>query len=58
MSKVLLRQAADMTWEQSITMEEFAEPLTFTTGHFARTIGSLLPQDDHPQPGWPPPEQA
>ncbi|MHB8695897.1 MAG: enoyl-CoA hydratase/isomerase family protein [Solirubrobacteraceae bacterium] len=31
MSKPLLRICADMTWDQAITMEEFAEPTCFTT---------------------------
>jgi 2-(1,2-epoxy-1,2-dihydrophenyl)acetyl-CoA isomerase len=31
MMKPLLRNAAEMSWEQSIAMEEFAEPMTFTT---------------------------
>jgi 2-(1,2-epoxy-1,2-dihydrophenyl)acetyl-CoA isomerase len=31
MSKPLLRQCADLTWEQAIAMEEFAEPMCFTT---------------------------
>jgi 2-(1,2-epoxy-1,2-dihydrophenyl)acetyl-CoA isomerase len=31
MSKPLLRNCADMTWDQAITMEEFAEPTCFTT---------------------------
>jgi 2-(1,2-epoxy-1,2-dihydrophenyl)acetyl-CoA isomerase len=31
MSKPLLRQCAEMSWEQAITMEEFAEPMCFTT---------------------------
>jgi 2-(1,2-epoxy-1,2-dihydrophenyl)acetyl-CoA isomerase len=31
MSKPLLRHCADMTWEQAIAMEEFAEPMCFTT---------------------------
>lgn len=54
MAKPLLRQAADMTWDQSVTMEEFAEPLTFTTTHFRDTIAQLSPPQHHPQPGWPP----
>ncbi|MGH7894761.1 MAG: enoyl-CoA hydratase/isomerase family protein [Candidatus Binatia bacterium] len=33
-TKPLLRRAADLTWEQAIAMEEFAEPMCFTTaGH-------------------------
>ncbi len=31
MSKPLLRHTADLTWEQAIAMEEFAEPMCFTT---------------------------
>lgn len=31
MSKPLLRAAADLTWEQALAMEEFAEPACFTT---------------------------
>jgi 2-(1,2-epoxy-1,2-dihydrophenyl)acetyl-CoA isomerase len=31
MTKTLLRRAADMTWDQAIAMEEFAEPICFTT---------------------------
>jgi 2-(1,2-epoxy-1,2-dihydrophenyl)acetyl-CoA isomerase len=34
LAKPLLRRAADATWEQAIAMEEFAEPMCFTTaGH-------------------------
>lgn len=34
MAKPLLRAAADMSWEHAIAMEEFAEPMCFTTdGH-------------------------
>src|SRR6185503_15074166 len=34
LAKPLLRRAADATWEQSIAIEEFAEPMCFTTaGH-------------------------
>jgi 2-(1,2-epoxy-1,2-dihydrophenyl)acetyl-CoA isomerase len=36
MTKTILRQAADLSWEQAIAMEEFAEPMCFTTeGHRA-----------------------
>lgn len=59
MSKALLRQCADMTWEQAVTMEEFAEPMTFTTGHFQRVISSLHPDSTAAElPGWPLPEEA
>jgi 2-(1,2-epoxy-1,2-dihydrophenyl)acetyl-CoA isomerase len=47
MTKALLRQAADMTWDQAIAMEEFAEPMCFTTtGHreaVAELIGTSTP---------------
>jgi 2-(1,2-epoxy-1,2-dihydrophenyl)acetyl-CoA isomerase len=34
MTKTILRQAADLSWEQAIALEEFAEPMCFTTeGH-------------------------
>lgn len=60
MAKPLLRQAADMTWEQTITLEEFAEPLTFTTSHFDHIIATLKPHSEHDTPGWPshPPGEA
>ena len=36
MTKTILRQAADLSWEQAIAMEEFAEPMCFSTeGHRA-----------------------
>ena len=36
MTKTVVRQAADLSWEQAIAMEEFAEPMCFTTeGHRA-----------------------
>jgi 2-(1,2-epoxy-1,2-dihydrophenyl)acetyl-CoA isomerase len=34
-AKPLLRAGADLPWEQALTMEEFAEPLCFTTRGFA-----------------------
>ena len=34
-AKPLLRGAADAPWEQALTMEEFAEPMCFTTRGFA-----------------------
>jgi 2-(1,2-epoxy-1,2-dihydrophenyl)acetyl-CoA isomerase len=42
MSKPLLRQAADMTWEQALTMEEFAEPSCFTTAAHRAAVDGLL----------------
>ncbi|MGA8219607.1 MAG: enoyl-CoA hydratase/isomerase family protein [Solirubrobacterales bacterium] len=41
-SKPLLRAAADAPWEGAVTMEEFAEPMCFTTRDFARSVDSLL----------------
>jgi 2-(1,2-epoxy-1,2-dihydrophenyl)acetyl-CoA isomerase len=42
MSKTLLRQAADLTWEQAIAMEEFAEPMCFTTEAHRDGVDQLL----------------
>jgi 2-(1,2-epoxy-1,2-dihydrophenyl)acetyl-CoA isomerase len=42
MMKPLLRGAADMTWEQAMTMEEFAEPHCFTTGAHREAVAELL----------------
>lgn len=42
MMKPLLRNAADMTWEQAIAMEEFAEPACFTTRAHRDGVEQLL----------------
>ena len=42
MMKPLLRGAADMTWEQAIVMEEFAEPSCFTTTAHRAAVDALL----------------
>jgi 2-(1,2-epoxy-1,2-dihydrophenyl)acetyl-CoA isomerase len=42
MMKPLLRGAADMTWEQAIAMEEFAEPGCFTTEAHRIAVAELL----------------
>jgi 2-(1,2-epoxy-1,2-dihydrophenyl)acetyl-CoA isomerase len=42
MMKPLLRNAADMTWEQAIAMEEFAEPTCFTTRAHRDAVSRLL----------------
>jgi 2-(1,2-epoxy-1,2-dihydrophenyl)acetyl-CoA isomerase len=42
MSKPLLRQVADLTWEQAIAMEEFAEPMCFTTEAHQAAVRELL----------------
>ena len=44
MSKPLLRHAADMTWEQAIAMEEFSEPMCFTTEAHQAAVRELLAQ--------------
>jgi 2-(1,2-epoxy-1,2-dihydrophenyl)acetyl-CoA isomerase len=41
MVKPLLRQAADASWDTTITMEEFAEPNCFTTAAFQDTVRSM-----------------
>lgn len=46
MAKPLLRQAADATWDATITMEEFAEPNCFTTGVFQRTVRGMTEPDE------------
>ena len=40
-AKPLLRGAADATWDQALTMEEFAEPLCFTTRGFADGVEAV-----------------
>jgi 2-(1,2-epoxy-1,2-dihydrophenyl)acetyl-CoA isomerase len=42
MSKPLLRQGADLSWEQAIAMEEFAEPMCFTTESHQQAVAQLL----------------
>jgi len=42
MTKPLLRSAADATWENTLAMEEFAEPQCFTTDAFADAVRGLL----------------
>lgn len=42
MMKPLLRQAADMSWDQAIAMEEFAEPQCFTTADHREAVAELL----------------
>jgi len=41
-TKQLLRACADMTWDQAITLEEFAEPGAFTTAAHREGVGALL----------------
>jgi 2-(1,2-epoxy-1,2-dihydrophenyl)acetyl-CoA isomerase len=42
MAKPLLRGAADASWEGALTLEEFAEPICFTTGAFAGAVRGML----------------
>jgi len=42
MTKPLLRAAADAGWHESLTMEEFAEPICFTTAAFADSVHTML----------------
>jgi 2-(1,2-epoxy-1,2-dihydrophenyl)acetyl-CoA isomerase len=42
MMKPLLRAAADLSWEQAIAMEEFAEPGCFTTEAHRAAVAELL----------------
>ena len=42
LTKALLRQTADLTWEQAIAMEEFAEPMCFTTDAHREAVHELL----------------
>jgi 2-(1,2-epoxy-1,2-dihydrophenyl)acetyl-CoA isomerase len=44
MTKPLLRHAADMTWEQAIAMEEFSEPMCFTTEAHQAAVRELIAQ--------------
>ncbi|MBA0124369.1 enoyl-CoA hydratase/isomerase family protein [Haloechinothrix sp. YIM 98757] len=42
MMKPMLRAAADMSWEQAMAMEEFAEPMCFTTSPHRGAVSALL----------------
>lgn len=42
MAKPLMRHASDMTWQQTLLAEEFAEPNTFTTRAHQETVRALL----------------
>ena len=42
MTKPLLRNAADLSWEQAIALEEFAEPGCFTTEAHRAAVAELL----------------
>lgn len=40
-AKALLHGCAGLSWEQSLIMEEFAEPMCFTTRDFARGVARV-----------------
>lgn len=42
MTKPLLRATADAGWHEALTMEEFAEPVCFTTAAFADSVHAML----------------
>lgn len=46
MTKPLMRAAADMTFDQAMVAEEFAEPNTFTTRYHQRTIAALVTKSE------------
>lgn len=41
-TKPLLRAAADLPWDQALTMEEFAEPMCFTTRDFRGGVRDVI----------------
>lgn len=42
MTKPLLRSVADMSWDQAIAMEEYAEPICFTTRAHRDAVNAML----------------
>jgi 2-(1,2-epoxy-1,2-dihydrophenyl)acetyl-CoA isomerase len=42
MTKPLLRHIADMSWDQAIAMEEYAEPMCFTTQAHRDAVNAML----------------
>jgi 2-(1,2-epoxy-1,2-dihydrophenyl)acetyl-CoA isomerase len=42
MTKPLLRAAADASWNDALTLEEFAEPTCFTTAAFVDSVHAML----------------
>ncbi|PAV26217.1 enoyl-CoA hydratase [Tamilnaduibacter salinus] len=42
MTKTQMRKVSDMTWEQAIVMEEFAEPICFTTRSHRSSVDALV----------------
>ncbi len=51
MTKPLLRATADAGWHEALTMEEFAEPICFTTAAFADNVHAMLakPRPESPR---------
>jgi 2-(1,2-epoxy-1,2-dihydrophenyl)acetyl-CoA isomerase len=45
-TKTVLRNAADMTWDQAIAMEEFAEPMCFTARAHRDAVDAFLAKRD------------
>jgi 2-(1,2-epoxy-1,2-dihydrophenyl)acetyl-CoA isomerase len=45
MGKTLLRQVADLSWEQALAVEEFAEPTCFTTRQHREAVAALQRRD-------------
>jgi 2-(1,2-epoxy-1,2-dihydrophenyl)acetyl-CoA isomerase len=46
MTKPLLRAAADASWTDALTLEEFAEPTCFTTAAFADSVHGMLRREE------------
>ncbi|ODR16130.1 enoyl-CoA hydratase [Mycolicibacterium porcinum] len=49
MAKPLLRAAADASWNDALTLEEFAEPTCFTTAAFADSVETMLSGGTRPR---------
>lgn len=49
MAKPLLRAAADASWNDALTIEEFAEPTCFTTAAFADSVETMLSDGTRPR---------
>lgn len=49
MTKPLLRAAADASWNDALTLEEFAEPTCFTTAAFADSVETMLSGGTRPR---------
>lgn len=50
MAKPLLRAAAELPWEHALTMEEFAEPICFTTDGFAHGVRQVTTRTSSTRP--------